>query len=344
MRQLKEAIKMPLQHVVKRGDSLWGLAGRHLGNFARWPELLEYHNGEVRKLGGNRGRTFAIKDPNIIFVGQILYLPIRGKHMMRTVNSTGAKAQAGKTAIPINLQIEYSFGDNRPPIVYLQDTANYSIKAEMKGRITLEIITLHQVQKNIDIVTSRNQMEYKQKLRETYNPAIIQLITKPEMKLSNGVLELVSAMTENASGGPCKVNVSASDQNHYMGNLKQPPITGHLEINGLRFKYVAEVEYKVDIKEIMAGGGGAIKANNSCSCEIGCAVKLMGRIFTEAHFTSSFDAITAWVGYKVPMSLTVNVASTVALTSISGVRTYAGAEKLGQKMNQYQAECLETCK
>ena len=94
----------------------------------------------------------------------------------------------------------------------------------------------------------------------------------------------------------------------------------------------------------MAGGGGAIKANNSCSCEIGCAVKLMGRIFTEAHFTSSFDAITAWVGYKVPMSLTVNFASTVAVTSISGVRTYAGAEKLGQKMNQYQAECLETCK
>jgi nucleoid-associated protein YgaU len=62
---------MPLQHVVNRGDSLWGLAGRHLGNFARWPELLEYHNEEILKSGGNNGRVFSIKDPNVIYVGQI---------------------------------------------------------------------------------------------------------------------------------------------------------------------------------------------------------------------------------------------------------------------------------
>jgi hypothetical protein len=86
---------MPLQHVVKRGDSLWGLAGRHLGNYSRWPELVKHHNDEVRRSGGNRGRVFYIKDDNMIFVGQILFLPIRDKYLMRSAQATGPKAEAG---------------------------------------------------------------------------------------------------------------------------------------------------------------------------------------------------------------------------------------------------------
>ena len=89
---------MPLEHEVKRGDSLWGLAGRHLGDFSRWPELFDYHNDQVRKSGGNRGRLFYINDPNLIFVGQILCLPIRDKHMMRTVKSTFIYASIIDTA------------------------------------------------------------------------------------------------------------------------------------------------------------------------------------------------------------------------------------------------------
>jgi hypothetical protein len=121
---------MPLQHVVKRGDSLWGLAGRHLGNFARWPELVDFHNSEVRKSGGNRGRIFSIKDPNAIFIGQILYLPIRDKHMMINTKATGSKPQAGKMAVPIDLKVEYAIGKSGQPIVYKQQLDNQAIAIE----------------------------------------------------------------------------------------------------------------------------------------------------------------------------------------------------------------------
>jgi hypothetical protein len=141
---------MPLQHVVNRGDSLWGLAGRHLGNFARWPELLEYHNEEILKSGGNNGRVFSIKDPNVIYVGQILYLPIRDKHLLSTAKATGTKHEAGKPAIPVNLKIQYGFGYDEKPFVYYQDSRNYLIKCEMKGEIAIEISSPDRYKHNLE--------------------------------------------------------------------------------------------------------------------------------------------------------------------------------------------------
>ncbi|MFZ1983848.1 MAG: LysM peptidoglycan-binding domain-containing protein, partial [Desulfatitalea sp.] len=64
-----------IRHVVRRGDSLWGLAGQYLGSGKRWPEIDKYHNEFA--LGGKDPQLLPIKDPNLIFVGQVIFIPSR---------------------------------------------------------------------------------------------------------------------------------------------------------------------------------------------------------------------------------------------------------------------------
>jgi LysM repeat protein len=56
-------IGRPLRtHRVVRGDTLWGIAARYLGNGARWPEIFNMNRGVIR-------------NPNLIFPGQIFKVP-----------------------------------------------------------------------------------------------------------------------------------------------------------------------------------------------------------------------------------------------------------------------------
>jgi hypothetical protein len=239
---------MPLQRVVKRGDSLWGLAGRHLGNFERWPELVEYHNDEVRRSGGNRGRVFHIKDPNVIFVGQILYLPIRDRHMMRNAKATGATAQAGNMAVPINLKVEYAIDHNRQPLVYMQETNEHIIGVELRGKITIEITSADRFRNNLDLLMSKDVTQCRLRLREVYNPVIKMLIAKPEMAYKMGVVTIDSLISSGAANGPYAVKVAQDKPDHLSGISKPQPTTGNLHINGREYRYSAQIELKVDVK------------------------------------------------------------------------------------------------
>jgi len=51
-------------HTVVRGDTLWGIARQHLGAGRRWPEIFELNRDQIR-------------NPNLIFPGQVLRLPTR---------------------------------------------------------------------------------------------------------------------------------------------------------------------------------------------------------------------------------------------------------------------------
>ncbi|MFZ1987281.1 MAG: LysM peptidoglycan-binding domain-containing protein, partial [Desulfatitalea sp.] len=71
---------MAVNHVIRRGDSLYGLAGRYLGNFNRWPDIYAFHNEQVKLRGSAHKEVIAIKDPNVIYVGQVLVIPGRGEY------------------------------------------------------------------------------------------------------------------------------------------------------------------------------------------------------------------------------------------------------------------------
>ena len=240
---------MPLQHVVKRGDSLWGLAGRHLGNFARWPELLEYHNEQILKSGGNRGRVFSIKDPNVIFVGQILFLPIRDKYLLFTTKATGTKQEAGKPAVPVKLKIQYGFGYDEKPFVYYQESRDCLIKCEMKGKIAIEIFSPDRYKHNLEFLMATDPMQCKQKLNKIYHPAFCALTSKPIMVADKNKATIQSPISEMANLSAFIVSLNSKNSGQSCGSLQTAPITGFVDINGRKFKYYAKIEYSVTVQE-----------------------------------------------------------------------------------------------
>ena len=60
-----------IRYVVQPGDTLWGLAGRFFGDPADWP-LIHQHNNSAQAIAATGCR---ISDPNLIFVGQVIYVP-----------------------------------------------------------------------------------------------------------------------------------------------------------------------------------------------------------------------------------------------------------------------------
>ena len=105
----------------------------------KWRELWAFHNFQVSRPGGNGNRIFRIQNPDMIFVEQILYLPESDKHKLSSPTEIVTKAHTWRPAIAIDLKIAYAFGYDEKPIVYFQEASDCIIKAEMRGKISIEI-------------------------------------------------------------------------------------------------------------------------------------------------------------------------------------------------------------
>ena len=53
-------------HEVVKGETLWALAGRYLGNPYRWPLIYEANSSQIQ-------------DPDLIEPGQLLIIPVMGR-------------------------------------------------------------------------------------------------------------------------------------------------------------------------------------------------------------------------------------------------------------------------
>ena len=63
---LKLVDNPPDQHVVVRGDTLWGISGKFLKEPWRWPEIWNMNRDQIR-------------NPHLIYPGQVVYLDLSGK-------------------------------------------------------------------------------------------------------------------------------------------------------------------------------------------------------------------------------------------------------------------------
>ena len=71
---------MGVRYTVRRGDSLWSLSGRYLGDFTRYRDIYDYHNEHAQRNIRAAGQPLiAITDANRIYVGQVLMIPGRGE-------------------------------------------------------------------------------------------------------------------------------------------------------------------------------------------------------------------------------------------------------------------------
>ena len=98
---------MGIRYTVRRGDSLWSLAGRYLGDYTRYRDISEYHNEHARRHVRVANQSLiAITDLNRIYVGQVLMIPGRGERPAAT-GPKGAKVEANQPAVTIDAKTEF---------------------------------------------------------------------------------------------------------------------------------------------------------------------------------------------------------------------------------------------
>jgi hypothetical protein len=232
---------MPIHKTVRRGDSLWRLAGRYLGNGARFPQIRDFHNREAARHGLRH-----IGNPNLIFVGETILIPPRPKFPKP---GNGTQAAGDHMSIPINLKATYTIGRDTPPVIYAATSGDYSIKTEMSGEIGIENKTPGHLKyvHNYELAMSKNSLQAKQKICAANAPALAALTAKPEMVFESGQVKIKAPIAANANLGPYSVRVNAENPLHMSGTLKPPTVSGTLELGGNRYKYSADIKFKVDV-------------------------------------------------------------------------------------------------
>ncbi len=229
--------------MVRRGDSLWHLAHRQLGSGTRWPEIYNEHNKEAAK-PGQYHQLMRIIDENLIFVGQKIVLPPRPKILKP---GGGTKAVGDKLSIPLDLKVSYTIGRDTPPILYIYDYLDFTIKTELRGEIGLEIMSDDMRRHSLELIMSKNPMQAKQKLNKAYDPALCALTAKPEMVFESGKVKIKAPIATEANLGAYIIDVQAQSPNHMSGTLKPPTLSGTVKAGGCNYKFSADIELKAEV-------------------------------------------------------------------------------------------------
>ena len=96
------AADAPDSHVVKPGDTLWGISGLFLKSPWRWPELWGMNREEIR-------------NPNLIYPGQILVLiKVDGRARLQLGQGTGDGDSSGLPLVKLSPSIRSSALDGNP--------------------------------------------------------------------------------------------------------------------------------------------------------------------------------------------------------------------------------------
>jgi len=231
--------------MVRRGDSLWRLAGIYLGNGARYQIIVDYHNQEAARFG-RHGGLLPIDDPNLIYVGQTVMVPSRQKN---PPPGTGRRHEAATMATGLGLKVEYNFEDGKNPIKYKPlVTRDYTVTSQMTGKITIENMTHNGFRNNFEIAVAADKNELSSKL-EFGDKALSELTksVEPQFDMTTGKVTLKASIAAHADIGPFTFEVKADAPNHLTYTFKPEPIRAIVEKGRRRYKYSAEIAFKVDV-------------------------------------------------------------------------------------------------
>lgn len=232
------------QHKVVRGDSLWRLAHRYLGNGTRWPLIRDFHNANYLRFGSQPG-MFPIVDENLIYVGQTVLVPVRTSEMPQ---GNGTKSDGDKPAVPIDLKVNYTIGKDTPPLTYIRHTPDFTITTQMTGNFTIELLSPDRYYHNLELAFGKDPVQVKSKLKQVYDPAVCALTAEPEMVFDSGQVKIKAPIFPEHSAGFYSIRVQIDGATHMSGSLVIQPISGKVTAGGRDFQYVADIELKADME------------------------------------------------------------------------------------------------
>ena len=198
-----EIIMLGKQYIVRHGDTLWDISAKELGDPLKWPELFEHNN--QNKVVANTGMKIA--DPDLIFVGQKLFIPGNSPVNKRPTQQKPPKPNtAKKKAFKKVSSVPFKYNlDDLPPQIIVSPL--YMATISLKGSITIQstraidFVTLNQkgfelaIKKETDVIlgklVSETQLGFNASTNEITFECGITAHSKvayvPSTKLSAGV-------------------------------------------------------------------------------------------------------------------------------------------------------------
>lgn len=233
-----------IRHVVRRGDSLWGLAGQYLGAGARWPEIHKFHDEFA--LGGKYPQLLPIKDPNLIFVGQEIFIPPRSlKPVTLSQGTPWPKVEVTKPATGLDLKVVYKIDDSQSQ--YKQVLPHCTLEAKLSGTIAIENMTHGRYRHNLELALSKDAPAVKQKLGEFSDHAFRDLTKGVELGFQDGVVTIKAPIMYQAGLGTYTVKVVAESPMKFKGSLKPKTISATVDVEGRKYKYTADIAFDVTV-------------------------------------------------------------------------------------------------
>jgi hypothetical protein len=124
-------------YIVKRGDTLWDLAGRYLNDSTRWPEIWHFNNNQYSSpdIRAKFKPSRYIDNPDLIFVGQKILIPV-GENRRQTIkpkpNEKGNSPAKNKARlIPYKYELERKLFESFLP-------GGFKATITIKGAITIQ--------------------------------------------------------------------------------------------------------------------------------------------------------------------------------------------------------------
>ncbi len=233
-----------IRHVVRRGDSLWGLAGQYLGSGARWPEIHKFHDEFA--LGGKYPQLLPIKDPNLIFIGQEIFIPPRSqKPYTLSQGKPWPKVTVTKPATGLDLKVVYKIEDGQSQ--YKQVLPHCTIEAKLSGTIAIQNMTHGRYRHNLELVLSKDAPAVKQKLGQFSDHAFRDLTKGVELGFQDGHVTLKAPIMAQAGLGPYTIKVVAENPMKLKGSLKPETISATADVEGRKYKYTADIAFDVTV-------------------------------------------------------------------------------------------------
>ncbi len=217
----------------------------YLGSGTRYPDIVDHHNKQAA-IFGRQGRLLPINDPNLIYVGQTIMIPLRSKDPSP---GPGKKLEASTIATELSFKVDYNFEDGTNPIKYKPYvTRDYTILTEMTGKITIENLTVGSGRQSFEISTALDKNEMTSKIQ--FNDRALTQLTEsvePQFDMATRQLKLKASIAAHANIGPYEFNVEFDAPNHLTATYKPKPISAVVQNGKQRYKFSAEIAFKVDV-------------------------------------------------------------------------------------------------
>lgn len=233
-----------MEYTVRQGDTLWAIAERYLGSPFEWPRLWRYNNrGEVVARTGQ-----GIPDPNLIYLGQKLMVPLIKDEYRGPIGQPLAKCKQPEKMDLTNIEKPFSFSYDLSDIKKIEFKGpGYRVTAKLSGKVTLT------TKKKYPITAGLSNKGVELEVTNSANNALGTLIsdTSVQFDANTKKISLKSSLVSRSDSSGlvpesyAGVEVSTGGQLKLVYTIKLPDLKGKVGdfyFNALDCSYIIELE------------------------------------------------------------------------------------------------------